>query len=1370
MRFFMVLLIALLPGWALAQDSAQAEADKGFITRLLQDNLSGAGRTVTISGFQGALSSRASMDRLTIADEAGVWLTIEEAVLTWDRSRLLRAEIDITEMTAARIIVARQPVGEPDAPSPEAGSFALPRLPVALRIGTLKVPELALGKSILGVPATLSLTGQAALDGLSGSAAFDLVRTDGQTGEIRFSGAFSDDSTVLALDLEAREGAGGLVATLAGLPGRPALGLTLKGEDPITDFTAALRLATDGEERLGGTVTVDLQRNDIWRLRGALEGDLTPLLPETQRAFFAGTSKLTFDGTRAADGALTLERFDLATGDTELAGQVALSPEFWPVSAKMTGQMARRDGAPVPLPGGEGSLRRAVLDLSYDAARGDGWQGRAEIAALNLGGLGVGDLSLAGEGTLVPARSAAEQGRFSGDLTLAARQITALNPALAQAIGPELTGGLSLALSGTQGRARLTDLALRGADYRLTGGALIDGIATGLQTETDLHLSADDLGRFGPLLGRSAKGAAELALTGTVVPLTGAFDLRIDGTGRDLGIGQAQVDRLMVGQTDLLIKARRTTEGLALDDLTLANSALALKAAGRLSSRAGHLDYSAQLADIALVQQGVATGAGRADLSGAVVLGESYALRKVTARGRLRPDLTGTRVRIGLAEAAGGTLDLGFAGETGRWTGEIALEDTRAARFTTRRTALRGGGDIVLTEDGGLTRATAELALEAEGLATDDPALGRAIGAAPRLTSRIVYAPGAPLAIEALDVVGEDYALRADATLDTATEGLPLTFSAALDAAALSRFSALVGTPLRGAANLRAEGSAEIYYGNFTVTAEGTTQNVGIGQSAADALLRGQTRLSLAAARQGGALRIDQLAAANGQMRLTANGSGPEGITFDALLNDVGLLTSELSGAATLRGTARQEGRDWVLKADATGPGGTEATLSGRRAASGLIDAEARGTAPLGLANRRLAPRRVAGILEFALALNGRAALENVTGRISTRDAVFSAPTLRQSIEKITAEVTLSEGRALIDLSGRPAAGGRLTISGPITLSGGMQADIRAALDSAKVVEPGLYAATVSGRMRLAGPLAGGAKIKGRITVDSAEVQVPETGLGGLGDLPPIRHVSLRPKARATLARAGLGLDGRPLERAAQTSQSAAFPLDLKIEAPGRIFVRGRGLDAELGGAMRILGTTSEMLPQGAFELIRGRLSVLTQRFDLTEGLIQITGDFDPFLRLIAETQKGEYLIRTIVQGAVSDPKITFESQPDLPQEEVLALLLFGRDFSKLTPFQAVQLGSAVATLAGRGGEGIMSKLRKGLALDDLDLTTDADGNAAVRAGKYISKNVYTDVVIGSEGNSAVNLNIDLNKMLTAKGGVRADGNTSVGLYYQRDY
>ena len=95
-------------------------------------------------------------------------------------------------------------------------------------------------------------------------------------------------------------------------------------------------------------------------------------------------------------------------------------------------------------------------------------------------------------------------------------------------------------------------------------------------------------------------------------------------------------------------------------------------------------------------------------------------------------------------------------------------------------------------------------------------------------------------------------------------------------------------------------------------------------------------------------------------------------------------------------------------------------------------------------------------------------------------------------------------------------------------------------------------------------------------------------------------------------------------------------------------------------------------------------------------------------------------------------PTVTFSSVPELPEDEVLAQLIFGVDLDSITPFQAVQLASGVATLAGRGG-GLIDSLRGDAGLADLDITTDDAGNAALRLGQYISENVYTDVIVSTE-------------------------------------
>src|SRR5690606_32556497 len=125
--------------------------------------------------------------------------------------------------------------------------------------------------------------------------------------------------------------------------------------------------------------------------------------------------------------------------------------------------------------------------------------------------------------------------------------------------------------------------------------------------------------------------------------------------------------------------------------------------------------------------------------------------------------------------------------------------------------------------------------------------------------------------------------------------------------------------------------------------------------------------------------------------------------------------------------------------------------------------------------------------------------------------------------------------------------------------------------------------------------------------------------------------------------------------------------------APNQIFVRGRGLDTELGGAVRLTGPVTNVKPVGGFELLRGRLDILTQRVTFDEGRVTLIGDMNPQLYFVARTDGGDITVLVTVQGTVDNPDIKFSSEPELPQDEVLARLIFKRSMSELSAFQIAQ-------------------------------------------------------------------------------------------------
>lgn len=503
----------------------------------------------------------------------------------------------------------------------------------------------------------------------------------------------------------------------------------------------------------------------------------------------------------------------------------------------------------------------------------------------------------------------------------------------------------------------------------------------------------------------------------------------------------------------------------------------------------------------------------------------------------------------------------------------------------------------------------------------------------------------------------------------------------------------------------------------------------------------------------------------NGAVSGVVNGDSPN-FQYRLRVPNVASLGAQIDGPLAIDGTAAQLGNAWRIDTNLSGLSGTQAKLSGQILSDGTLDLDMSGSAPLALANPFIAPRNIQGRTEFNLAVRGPAGLNSVSGTLSTTGARLSAPTLRISLADIAAQINLTRGRANIDATASVSSGGRVSVQGPIVLNGAMNADLALALNSVRVVDPALYETQLNGALTLRGPLGGGARIDGRIDVIEANIRVPESQVAGFTIIPSIVHRNASAGVKQTLNRAGLG------QRSASpgAKSNTSFVLDILVNAPSRLFVRGRGLDAELGGTLRLSGRTDQIISTGRFSLIRGRFDVLGKRFVLSEGNVSLQGNFDPFLRFVATTRTANGTASIVIDGPASEPNVTFSATPEAPQDEVLAQIFFGRDVSQLSAFQALQLASAVASLAGKGGEGIISQLRRGFDLDDLDITTDNAGNTGLRLGKHISENVYTEVNVGNSNDAGVSINIDLSKSITARGQVNADGNSSIGIYFEKDY
>ena len=128
---------------------------------------------------------------------------------------------------------------------------------------------------------------------------------------------------------------------------------------------------------------------------------------------------------------------------------------------------------------------------------------------------------------------------------------------------------------------------------------------------------------------------------------------------------------------------------------------------------------------------------------------------------------------------------------------------------------------------------------------------------------------------------------------------------------------------------------------------------------------------------------------------------------------------------------------------------------------------------------------------------------------------------------------------------------------------------------------------------------------------------------------------------------------------------------------PGRIFVRGRGLDSEWRGQLAIAGTSDAPRITGALQAIRGTFDVLGKTFRVTRGEIVFDGGatIDPVLDITAEVAAADITAQVMLQGAGLGAEADDEFDPAVPQDEILARVLFGRGLGQITTAEGLQVG-----------------------------------------------------------------------------------------------
>ncbi len=306
-----------------------------------------------------------------------------------------------------------------------------------------------------------------------------------------------------------------------------------------------------------------------------------------------------------------------------------------------------------------------------------------------------------------------------------------------------------------------------------------------------------------------------------------------------------------------------------------------------------------------------------------------------------------------------------------------------------------------------------------------------------------------------------------------------------------------------------------------------------------------------------------------------------------------------------------------------------------------------------------------------------------------------------------------------------------------------------------------------------------GARVTGEVAITNARGQ--QALISGDLELPEVRYQIVRQGAAQIPQLAGVRRRGEPLPAANAQAEAGGVPsiwnLDLRVRADNRVYVSGMGLESEWSTDLRVRGTSTTPSIVGQVELIRGTLSLAGRRFNVTRGLVQFTGARPPNPRidLVAETEVENVDIVLNVGGSAYSPQIAFSSRPGLPQDEIIARVLFGSSVTEISALQAVQVAASLNSLRGSGGGGLnpLGQLRSATGIDRLrilgaDQTTGR--GTAIAAGMYLSDDIYIEIVTDARGFTATQLEIALSRTLSVLSQFGGTSGTNVNVRYSRDY
>jgi translocation and assembly module TamB len=237
-----------------------------------------------------------------------------------------------------------------------------------------------------------------------------------------------------------------------------------------------------------------------------------------------------------------------------------------------------------------------------------------------------------------------------------------------------------------------------------------------------------------------------------------------------------------------------------------------------------------------------------------------------------------------------------------------------------------------------------------------------------------------------------------------------------------------------------------------------------------------------------------------------------------------------------------------------------------------------------------------------------------------------------------------------------------------------------------------------------------------------------------------------------------------------------AAAVDVHVVIQRGFWLRGRGLEVELAGDVRVRQSGLTPTLVGSLEAVRGQLELLGRRLGVERGVATFYGgdELDPALDIALSTRIDDTLVRVTVSGTATAPELTLGSEPAMTEGDIMSLLVLGRRLDDLDDDQAGLLADRAAEVATQlGAARVQAALGKRLGVDIIAIQQGSGPGAeeSLVVGKYLTEKIlvkYEQALQGSAG-FLVNLEYLLTRHLRVET-LSGEGRSGVEMNWANEY